>query len=157
MMNSNNAGANNRPLYGYDIDGVLCESTPKREKPFFSQNSAERAEHKSKLLAHYENARRTTVIPKEPFIAITGRPSWAEDATLKWFDRVGLKPVKVLLNPFRRTREDMIKHKTEACLRNGVAIFFEDDPQIAKAVQKIGVPTVLIERYELSEMEMKNE
>lgn len=134
-------------LYGYDLDGTLCEKPPRRDKPYFKQTGPERREYEKIRREHYRNA-KLLMEPKEPFVIITGRSSKYRIITEMWCVENGLKPEEIFMLTAQRTRKNMIAHKIEKCKRAGVDLYFEDDPKIARAMTKAGIPVVLIIDHE---------
>jgi hypothetical protein len=130
-------------LNGYDLDGTLCSPSPKRNKPFFRQNAAERSAYQVQLREHYLSA-PVKMKPRKPYIVITGRKECYRPETELWLRTNKLKPMVLVMNTSRRTREAMIEHKTSACQKAGVGTYFEDDPKIARALRAAGINVVLI-------------
>jgi len=130
-------------LYAYDLDGTLCDPAPPRNKPYFKQSGSERREYEKIRRDHHRNA-KLLMRPKEPFVIITGRSLKYRDHLDYWLDKNNLKPERVYMLTAPRTRKNMITHKIESFRKSGAVLYFEDDPKIARAMAKAGIPVVLI-------------
>ena len=127
----------------YDLDGTLCDHTPKRGKSFFKQTGEERRAYEQILRNHYRNALLIRK-PIEPFVIITGRKEKFRSETEAWLADHGLRPLRVYMLKEARTRENMIRHKAGSFREAGASIYYEDDPEIAKDLAGLGVPVVLV-------------
>ena len=136
-------------MIGYDLDGTLCNKPPKRDKPFFQQNGEERSAYEEEKLHHYVNAKRTKLIPVQPFVIITGRSAKYLQPTLRWLEKNDLHPEAVVLMETSRTRENMIAHKVDQCKNYQVIQYYEDDEKIAKAMTSEGITVILVNMEEV--------
>ena len=130
-------------MIGYDLDGTLCEGPPKRSKPYFKQNGAERKAYEEVRREHYRTAREIRT-PKTPFVVITGRSEKYRDETEAWLSEHGFEPVAVEMLQTSRTRENMIEHKLAACRKHAVTQYWEDDSKIAQALGMAGICVVKV-------------
>jgi len=130
-------------MNGYDLDGTLCNNTPKRDKPFFHQNGEEGKMYEEEKLHHYVNAKRTELVPVKPFVVISGRSIKYLQPTIRWLEKHGLEPEAVLLMDASRTRDNMIAHKVDMCKKFNVVCYYEDDPKIAKAMTQENIIVIL--------------
>lgn len=128
-----------KQLYGYDLDGTLCESCPPRDKPYSQQSGTERKLYEQVRQGHMFNA-RVLLSPKRPFVIITGRSKKKSQAiTWLWLKMNKLYPQAVFFLEAPRTRPNMIAHKVGWCQTMGITKFFEDDPKIVSAMRKAGI------------------
>lgn len=131
-------------LRGYDIDGTLCESPPKREKPFFKQTGVERRQYDAQIEAHIQSA-KVIRHPEPPYIVITGRKEMYRGITEQWFrENFDVQPLAIYMLHKSRTRENMIELKHRVCKEHNVSIYYEDDEQIAMALADSGINVVKV-------------
>lgn len=130
-------------LIGYDLDGTLCPSGPKREKPYFKQTGPERRAYQNKQREHYCTA-PLILEPQTPFVIVTGRKKIFRPETEAWVQRHGLEPEGLYMLEGARTRQNMIAHKLAWCKKLSVARYYEDDEKIASALSEYGVIVVLV-------------
>lgn len=137
-------------LIGYDLDGVICENSPKRKKPFFKQNSAERAEYKKERLNHCNNA-ELKLRPTGNFIIITARKTTPEKvATLRWLEKNELKPQAIYFLDRAKTRENIIKFKADIINKNNLTAYYDDDYKICNKLIKLCENTIISHYDKLS-------
>ena len=130
-------------LVGYDLDGTLTPNRPPRNKPYFKQNGAERRAHEVERLEHYRTS-PVTLRPTGDWCIISGRPVRYLDATLAWIKAHDLDPLSVDLMNMTVTRANQITHKIICCKSRFVVRYYEDDPKIAAALARAGIPVVLV-------------
>lgn len=132
-------------LIGYDLDGTLVPGKPARNKPYFRQTGPERKAYDVIRREHYKNAPLVRM-PSKQFVLISGRPIRYESETLFWVDFNGLKPDGIYLMDNVVTRKNQIAHKIEVLRRLGISRYYEDDPKIARALTRLGISVILVER-----------
>lgn len=132
-----------RYMIGYDLDGTLCDRSPKRDKPSSQQTVEEQAEYDWRLRQHYRNA-VLTAKPEEPFVVISGRCDCYEAETLTWLAEHELHPIAVELLHGARTKANRIAHKLAKCTEYGVQRYYDDDEEIARALSAAGITVILI-------------
>jgi uncharacterized HAD superfamily protein len=130
-------------VIGYDLDGTLCEAGPKRPKPYFHQTGPERKAFDEERRKHYASAALIRE-PRGPYVIITGRSEVFREETEGWLEKMGLKPIALLMMEGARTRDNMIAHKIDCCRRLKVRVYYEDDPKIAKAMAAAGIAVILV-------------
>lgn len=124
-------------MIGYDLDGVICENSPKRSKPFFEQNSEERAKHKIIRLEHCLNG-KLIFKPKGDFIIATARKTDEEKAaTLSWLKKNKINPATIYFLKEAKTRENIIKFKADIINSLELTEFTDDDPKIVARLTKL--------------------
>jgi len=131
-------------LIGYDLDGVLCDKPPKRGKPYSRQKKAEREAYAAELLRHYTTA-AVRFVPQGRFVIVSGRSARYRSEIEAWVRRNGLSHCEgIYLNPKTRTRRNMVEHKINICRQLDVGLFYEDDPAIARQIERAGIPVMLV-------------
>lgn len=134
-------------MIGYDLDGTICESAPKRNKPYFHQNGAERAAHNQARLEHFRHAEKIRdPDPDQPYVIITARAEKDRAETEEWLANNNLKPIALEMLQTSRTRRNMVEHKIAACRRHKVIRYYEDDLKIAEAIAASGTAVVLVNK-----------
>lgn len=131
-------------LIGYDLDGVICEKSPKRDKPFFKQNATERQNYLEKRLKHCYTA-KLKFTPTKNFIIITARKTYPEIiATLVWLKNNNLKPKAIYFLNGKKTKENIIKFKAKIINYNQLKEYYDDDAEICKKLNKLCKNTKII-------------
>ncbi len=130
-------------MIGYDIDGTLCASGPKRNKPFFKQNGPERKAFEEEIRIHMLNA-EVTRVPEEPFVLITGRKEKWRPETEEWLKKQGWNHQGLYMLQEGRTRANMIKLKVKICQELNIEVYYEDDLKIATAISKADINVVKV-------------
>lgn len=131
-------------LRGYDIDGTLCESPPKRNKPYFKQTGDERRLHDQKIREHIRNA-KVIRQPIPPYIVVTGRKEMYREDTIAWFkENFDVQPISIHMLQKGRTRDNMIELKHRVCKEHNISIYYEDDQKIAVALADSGINVVKV-------------
>jgi len=132
-------------MVGYDMDGVICDPSPARPKPYFKQTGEERKEFELNLIQHYLTARKRTD-PLGEWCVISGRSEKYLPYTVKWLVSKELHPTGIYLRPkeLPKTRESMIEHKAFWCQELKLEVFYDDDEKIVKALTALGIYTVLV-------------
>jgi hypothetical protein len=123
-------------LIGYDLDGVICGESPKRKKPFFKQNAAERKAYAKKRLLHCRKA-KLKIKPTGRFIIVTARKQIEQPATVMWLKNNGICPEAIYFLDKAKTRENIIKFKSDVINTNNLVKYYDDDKEICK--QLIGL------------------
>lgn len=132
-------------LIGYDLDGTLTTNRPPRNKPFFRQTGPERAAHDVERRHHYRTA-PLLIRPTGDWCIISGRPVRYLEETMAWIKAHDLDPLSVDLMDMTVTRANQISHKVACCRTRFVVRYLEDDPKIAAALARAGIPVVLVGR-----------
>jgi len=135
-------------INGYDIDGVICELF-KADKSFRQSNGVERKYLKELKNFHMVTARKLRNPEGLEIYLITGRKEKDRGATLQWLRKNEVKFHKLLMLQTARTRENMIEHKKRMIEYYNIDTFYEDDPKIAKKLQKL-LPKVKVELVDSS-------
>ena len=126
-----------KKLIGYDLDGVICANSPKRDKPFIKQNSKEREEYSKKRITHCLTA-KLMFRPIDDFVIITARKKEDEKiATFAWLKEHNLAPINVYFLTGVKTRENIIKFKAKIINDLQLIEFSDDDPKIVKGLSKL--------------------
>ena len=131
-------------MRGYDLDGTLCVPGPKREKSFFKQTGIERRAHEAKVVNHYKTAKKIRE-PEAPYIIATGRKEKYREETIEWLkSNVTVQPIAVVMLTKGRNADNMIELKIDACLKYDVAVYYEDDLKIARALADAGINVIKV-------------
>lgn len=129
-------------LIGYDLDGVLCyDGWPK-----FIRRHGINA-HKQKVLTYIPRAQvKIRPLMIKPYVIITSRPGYAQDATIEWLETNGFDNYEIyFIDRPRLPLWNMVNFKAEMIRKLSVTIFFEDDHAIVKALREKCPNTKIIE------------
>lgn len=123
---------------GYDLDGTICVSGPKREKPYFKQTGEERRAHEELLKEHYKSAEIFLRPSQLQFYIITARKEKYRKETNFLLEENSIRPMQLFMLPNKtpRTREQMIIFKAYWIERLCLKMYYEDDKKIAKALSE---------------------
>lgn len=132
-----------KKLVGYDLDGVITDNSPKRDKPFIKQNSEERKAYSRLRMDHCLNG-KLMFKPEGDFIIATARKKDDERAvTLLWLKKHNINPINVYFLEEAKTRENIIKFKAQIINQLNLAEFSDDDPKIVRALTKLCKNTII--------------
>jgi len=131
-------------IIGYDLDGTICDGTPKRSKPYFKQTGLERKAYEQVKINHYRNANVVMRPNVDNFIIITGRNEKYREVTREWLKANNINPEALYMHKGQRTRKEMIAFKLKTCREYHVSLYYEDDPKIAKALVSPEMTVILV-------------
>jgi len=135
-------------MIGYDLDGVLRDDYwPVRDKPYPKQTARERQDYDESVRVYLIGAECLWVpSADEPYVIITGCNAKFTDVTMEWLGRHGFENFAIAFIDRARTRRNMIAFKAEKIQEYGVTTFYEDDPAIARALERRcpGLQVVLV-------------
>jgi len=121
-------------MRGYDLDGVIADTPPKKKRHLTNKEVIERY-----------NQALPLIDPPPPYIIITARKPIYREITLKWIKKYGINPPShIEFMTYPRTQKNMIKHKKEQIKHHNITEFYEDDPVIAKEIKKICKKTYIV-------------
>lgn len=127
-------------LYAFDMDGVLAEGPPAREKKWSQMNGPERNHALDQAVVWYRNAGQLFVPEVEGFHVITARKDRPDvrAVTEQWLaDRFGARILGVHMLSGSRTIEKVSEFKSETLLKIGATDFHEDNVAVVRAMRKI--------------------
>ena len=135
---------------GYDLDGVICGSRAKPKKSYRSMNGKERKAYIQSKKDHYSSAKLMQIPIEKDFVIITGRTVKYSDETMQWLTKNNICSKYVYFNKLGCTRQKHVEHKSNIINTLGITKYYEDDPKIVKALEKLCPNTtiVLIKRCE---------
>jgi hypothetical protein len=126
-------------LISYDIDGVLAELPPKRNKLFSKQTANEIKQYDQIRLKWYEHA-KPLLFPKEKFIAISARSndSTTMRITQQWLSNYHKKYLcGVYLLDIEKTYDNVANFKSKIIQTHNITKHIEDNKQVLKRMNKI--------------------
>ncbi len=108
-------------------------------------NGKERKAYIQSKRDHYSNAKLMQIPIEKHFTIITSRTKKYFDETVKWLEKNKTYPTAGLyFNELGNTRDKHIEHKSAVINKLGITKYYEDDPKIVKALNKLCPNTTII-------------
>jgi uncharacterized HAD superfamily protein len=140
---------------GYDLDGVLC-TLFKPYKSYRLKNSQERKLYKQLKREHVTHAKCIRKPIGSKIFIVTARKSDLLHDTVNWLTDNKIQYDRLLMLDTSRTRNNIIDFKRRMIEIYNIQQFFEDDPKIAKKLQKL-CPQTKVVLIPVSESHIVNE
>ena len=144
-------------MISYDIDGVLAENPPNRNKKFELQTNEERIQYDNLLKNWYANA-KPLLFPKDEFIAISARKKSTEiiEITANWMNKYHKSLVhSIHLFDGKKTLDNVANFKAKCIQQNHITKHTEDNLDILFRLKKIVGNTVELYHWEKGMIEPK--
>ena len=126
-------------MISYDIDGVLAENPPNRNKPSSQQTESERDQYRQILLDWYKNA-KPLLFPNEKFIAISARQNdhVTENITKEWLIKYHKQYLcGTYLLDTKKTYDNVASFKAKIIQLNHITKHVEDNKQVLNRMNKM--------------------
>src|SRR6266853_4151045 len=126
-------------IWGYDLDGTLCQGPPACPKKWGYMNGVERHQWQEFLLDFYKAAHQIYNPTQEKFYVITARKGEDEnvEATVGWLNQYfPHRTLGIFMFTGSRSIHNVVEFKNKHIKENGITDFVEDNPKVVAGLRK---------------------
>ena len=124
-------------IVAYDLDGVIAESPPLREKSWGHMNGNERLAYRQMLIAHYKKAKVLYTPPETKFHIITARKLEMKYITETWLnENFPEKKFSLHMLDVSRTIDNVVLFKSRVLSNINATCFIEDNKKVVKKLRR---------------------